>query len=484
WLVKGTSTDDVFKAFELNMAGSRIFENPKFVIWALYVTKVEKRNPEEIILSKLMTRFDAYSLPKMLIEAEKVSTMKAFATSLQTQQRQVCLSGGKFTNSVYKLLKLDETWTDLFTSPQFFTWTSYVDAFNRRNREQLVSILRNLTTYYDDATLSMMLEATMKVSTTKQLKYWLTIRKPASKVFETMKLTNGDNLFTNPKFLVWLTYVDDFNNINPREAKSAASVLAAHFGNAGLSKILNAAMKDEATMAVAFKLQGQRLETWKKSNIHPLDVLELLNLEWRGILANPLLASWIRYMADFNARNPTKQLDMIDILSLYIKNDGRLAELLEAGRKVPATKQISVALQYEWFAKWESMRFTPSDAFKAVGLKGIYEATGPLLSDPALNFWVRYMNEFNRKHPTKKTSLIDTLRQNYHDEAILYMITAAKTEPTTKLTAENLEVSLLTKWVLEKKNPAVVARWYGADKSGAIYEKYRAKYISRWSDRA
>ncbi|OWY96791.1 RxLR effector protein, partial [Phytophthora megakarya] len=141
-------------------------------------------------------------------------------------------------------------------------------------------------------------------------------------------------------------------------------------------------------------------------------------------------------------------------------------------------------LQYEWFAKWESMRFTPSDAFKAVRLKGTFEQTGPLLSDPALNFWVRYMNEFNRKHPTEKTSLIDTLRQNYHDEAILYMITAAKTEPTTKLTAENLELSLLTKWVLEKKNPAVVARWYDADKTGAIYEKYRAKYISRWSDRA
>ncbi|OWZ09228.1 RxLR effector protein, partial [Phytophthora megakarya] len=49
-----------------------------------------------------------------------------------------------------------------------------------------------------------------------QLAYWLAIRKPASTVFETMKLHKGDNLFTNPKFLLWLTYVDDFNDMNPR----------------------------------------------------------------------------------------------------------------------------------------------------------------------------------------------------------------------------------------------------------------------------
>ncbi|OWZ06139.1 RxLR effector protein [Phytophthora megakarya] len=298
-----------------------------------------------------------------------------------------------------------------------------------------------------------------------------------------MKLTSAEgNILAKSKFRAWITYVDDLNNKTPSQAKSAASVLTENFyDNAVLSKMLNIAMKDKSTQTLAIKLQGQRLENWKTGNVDPLRVLQLLKLDQRDILKNPMLVSWMKYMDDFNARNPTKKMTMFDTFSHYLMNDRRLAKLLETGQKIPATKEISLALQLEWFAKWERMKFTPNDAFKAVGLKGTYEATGPLLSDPALYFWARYLTEFNQKHPSARTSLIDTLRRNYADEAIVDMIVAAKVVPTTKHSAENLELSLLRKWVLEKKNPVTIGRWLLADKSGAMYTKYEAYYNAKWA---
>ncbi|OWY98464.1 RxLR effector protein [Phytophthora megakarya] len=327
--------------------------------------------------------------------------------------------------------------------------------------EERISGLTNLKSIFDQT----------------QLAYWLAIRKPASKVFETMKLNKGDNLFTNPKFLLWLTYVDDFNDMNPRGAKSAVSVLAARFGDDRLSKMIRVGMKDPMTTFVARTLQNQRFKDWESQNMSPYFVLKKLDLKRRDIFSDPMLTSWIKYMDEFNFRNPAPKTTMTDGYSLYI-GDKSLAIEIESGLKVTTTKKMALAFQTELFSTWERFRYTPSDVFRAVGLRT--QKAEPL-SDPVLNFWVRYMNEFNRKHPSEKTSLIDTLRKNYNDEILVQMLIRAKADRNTKLIAEDLELLLLTKWLLEEKSPRMMARWPVV---GDFLSRYTDKYKARWPDRA
>ncbi|POM72270.1 RxLR effector family protein [Phytophthora palmivora] len=320
---------------------------------------------------------------------------------------------------------------------------------------------------------------TASITSQAQLAYWHTTRTSVTKAFESMKLTAVEgNLFTNPNFLVWLKYVDD---LEPKQTESAVSVLTTYYGDARLSKMIGVAMKDSSTEALARQLQAQRFEHWGRQNVSPYYVFEFLNLRRHDVLTNPMFKSWVKYLDDFNERHPTEQITMINMLCLQL-GDGGLAKVLEAGRNAAATKDISTALQDQLFARWESMKFTPNDVFKAVGLKGVNEAVGPILSNPVLELWVRYLNEFNKKHPSKKTTMLDTIRKNYVDEAIVDMIVAAKANPATELTATNLELLLLNKWLREKVHPSTVARWLSADKSGKIDKRYRAYYKSKWPE--
>ncbi|KAF4031248.1 hypothetical protein GN244_ATG16891 [Phytophthora infestans] len=90
-----------------------------------------------------------------------------------------------------------------------------------------------------------------------QLQLWLASGKPADDVFSKMKLKSVEgNTLANPKFQVWLKYVDDFNQKNPREAKPAAMALTSHYGDnkngqARLSRILNDGMEDKHTKTIA-----------------------------------------------------------------------------------------------------------------------------------------------------------------------------------------------------------------------------------------
>ncbi|KAG2769903.1 hypothetical protein PC129_g24370 [Phytophthora cactorum] len=164
-----------------------------------------------------------------------------------------------------------------------------------------------------------------------RLQLWLTFRTSADDVFKKMKLTSVEgNLLADSTFLFWLKYVDDLNQKNPREAKSAVSVLASRYGDNQLSTMLNAAMKEQHTKALAIGLQTQRLEDWKLRNIPPLDVFEALQFKKHDILMNPALTSWFKYLDDFNVRNPTEKLSLMETLSLGL-GDRALAEVLEAG---------------------------------------------------------------------------------------------------------------------------------------------------------
>ncbi|OWY96194.1 RxLR effector protein [Phytophthora megakarya] len=368
WLMKATSTDDAFKALELNMAGSKIFESPKFATWVLYVTKIEKQNPEEIILSKLMTQYNPYTLAKMITSAEKVPKMKELATSLQAQQRQVWLSADESADAVFKLLRLDEAGTDLFKSPQFSTWISYVDAFNTKNPKETASIFATVTRTYDDAALSKMLEAASKVPKTeiiatnlksqlqtKRIQAWVTSGTSVDDVFKVLKLDRtGTNLFKNSQITTWTSYVDAFNKNFPDEAISVVSKLSKSYDDATLSGMLEAAKAVPGTKKIASYLQGQQNQIWLAEGKTADDIFKLLKLHEPSLenLIDPRLSAWNSFTRAYNmAVDPGKEASLVGTMTTYYTELG-LAQLLEAGKKIPQTEKVAKDLQVAQFTRW------------------------------------------------------------------------------------------------------------------------------------
>ncbi|KAG2765314.1 hypothetical protein Pcac1_g23214 [Phytophthora cactorum] len=244
-------------------------------------------------------------------------------------------------------------------------------------------------------------------------------------------------------------------------------------------------MKDQTTKALAMKLQSQRFEDWKHSNTDPLKVFAFLKLDKHDILTNPGLTSWFNYLDDFNARKPSQGMTRMEALSNGL-NDRGLAKVLEAGMQGRGkTKAIATKLEKQLFAEWEAKQYTPDHIFRAVGLKNFYgDATGPILSDPVLKFWVRYMNEFNTKHPDKRTTIFETLRKNYGDEALVGMLVATKKAPKTKTAAKSLESQLLRKWLRDGLQPKEVVLWMNKDKSGEILNTYTRLFQAKWPNSA
>ncbi|KAG7378420.1 hypothetical protein PHYPSEUDO_010120 [Phytophthora pseudosyringae] len=240
WLLTQKSTDATFKTLELNMAGNKLFEDPKFITWVVYVAKVEKNNPEEVIFSKLMTQYTPNSLATMIAAAKKVPNTEGLAIMLQTQQRQVWLGAGKSSDDVFKLLELDRTGAKLLESPQFTTWTSYVEAFNRKNPGDEVSIVKKLTKSYDDATLASMVQEAMKVPSTEtiaarlqnqQNQLWRSEGKSTDDVFKLLKLNEPSlEVLVDPKLNAWTSYLKAYNLANPGKETTLITTLTTHFG--------------------------------------------------------------------------------------------------------------------------------------------------------------------------------------------------------------------------------------------------------------
>eukprot|EP00644_Phytophthora_capsici_P001579 jgi/Phyca11/129044/e_gw1.81.43.1 len=388
WLAKGTSTDDAFIKLELNTAGSRIFENPKLLTWAVYVTKVEKKNPEEIILARLSKQFTEGSLAKMIASAKLDSKTEGLATILQAQQRQVWVDAGKSSDEVFKLLQLDEAGTKLFKNQQFSTWTSFVDAFNRKYPEEAVSIFSKLAKTYDDFTLWKMLEAAKKVPKTEiiasklqaqQIDAWLDAGKSTDEVFNLLKLQRtGDKLFKNSQFLTWVSYVEKFNKKDPDQAIAIFSKLAGIYDQVTLSSMLEAAKHVPSTKRIASYLQGQQNQHWLADGKSTDDIFKLLKLNTPSLenLIGPRLDAWTSFMRAFNMANEGKETTLIATLTTHYKDRG-LAQLLQEGTKFASTKKIAEELQTAQFARWLQLGKTEEDIFALLKLKLTTPTTDP-----------------------------------------------------------------------------------------------------------
>ncbi|KAH7491216.1 RxLR effector protein PSR2 [Phytophthora ramorum] len=197
------------------------------------------------------------------------------------------------------------------------------------------------------------------------------------------------------------------------------------------------------------------------------------------LLGNSGFKLWAAYVRLIHRRHPDAAM-VTSLTSRY--GDEVLSKMLEAGLKMPKTKEAATALQTKQLEGWKNMGLSADDAFKTLNLNVGAEK---VFKNPNLNAWVKYMDDLNSGLPRKnQVSMIDTFRRNFGDDALSKMLVAAKKDPVTEKIATDMQASLLSKWVLARKDPEAVSKIAGSSLEGKmLHGTYLEKFKLAWPDR-
>ncbi|KAG7377373.1 hypothetical protein PHYPSEUDO_011752 [Phytophthora pseudosyringae] len=215
WIRGDKTADDMFNVLKLNKDGT-LFESPTLGTWVSYVTKLDKENPDEVMLLVMKKHYGDAKLEKMFDQAKKSATTKDFASRLK---EELWRSQGKTTDDVFSILKLDKDGDKLFTSPMFSTWVSYVNRLNKLNKKNPdeFAVISDLERRFDYADLGRMLgdakhlalswnSVDMFTNLQKlQFKQWMTEKGMDPKRLEKFLLQNPNDE-RNPRIL--LSFID------------------------------------------------------------------------------------------------------------------------------------------------------------------------------------------------------------------------------------------------------------------------------------
>ncbi|KAK1929654.1 hypothetical protein P3T76_014871 [Phytophthora citrophthora] len=302
-----------------------------------------------------------------------------------------------------------------------------------------------------------LVKATTKVD---DLETYLKRGDTVNKVFKTLKLQEaGDNLLDNPQLATLMRYLRLFNEANPTKKTSLVATLTTHYGNHGLTKIIEAglASTSKKTVATAKHLQTEQIQYWMAHGRSPESVFGVLKLDkflpltWisSDLFEKPGLRTWIRYLDDFNAENPKQKTTLISILSKRY-NDKTLANMLIAANKAESTSSIAKRIQAEQTQLWLTIGKKPEDIFTLLQLE---KAGDSLFQNPLFSAWIKYADDFRVRFSETDPVTMSTMINHYSDEAVAKMIMTASEDPNTKMLAKRLQSELQRDWLFNNQTP-------------------------------
>ncbi|KUF77498.1 hypothetical protein AM587_10006134 [Phytophthora nicotianae] len=279
----------------------------------------------------------------------------------------------------------------------------------------------------------------------------------------------GDALLDSAQLTALIKYLKLFNEANPTKKTTLVATLTAHYGNQGLAKIIEAGQQVPKTARMANRLQTEQVQLWMGQGKTPEQVFGLLKLNkfwplsWisSDLFNRPGLATWVKYLDDFNDANPDKKTTLISILSSRY-SDKALANMLIQANKAQSTSSIAKRIQAEQTQLWLKHGKKPEDIFTMLQLE---KAGGTLFENPLFSAWIKYADDFRLLYKTKLATM-STLMSHYSDEALARMIMAGYEAPSTANIAKRIwynyghyvtTMNLGSKW-----NPAAaLTRIYG-----------------------
>ncbi|ETI41525.1 hypothetical protein F443_13253 [Phytophthora nicotianae P1569] len=423
----------VFKLLKLNNAGDTLLDNPQIGGWLKYVADFNEKNPtkaeKSIVL--LTNHYGDEALSKVLLEAKQIPSTASIADRLHGEQIQCWLATKEAPRYVFKFLTLDKAGDKLLENAQLTAWLKYVDDFNSENKP--VARVAVMSHYYGDEALTKLLFDAMKTPSTasmastfheEQIVRWLSTRKAPGDVFKFLALNRaGENLFENPQLTTWLKYVDDFNANNT--PISRISVMTSYYGDEALTKMLFKAMETPSTANMAGNLQAL-----------------VLHKAGDKLLQNPRFATWIKYVNDLNSDNLS--ISKYAVMAHYY-DDETLTKMLFEAMKAPSTANNAAKLHKEQIQYWLDTRKPPGDVFQPLSLD---KAGEKLFDHQQFMKWVKYVEDLNKVHPDKKTTLISVLAKHYDSEALAKMMESAKDVPQSAKLVKLLETE--QKWMTKE----------------------------------
>ncbi|KAF4139258.1 hypothetical protein GN958_ATG11618 [Phytophthora infestans] len=298
----------------------------------------------------------------------------------------------------------------------------------------------------------------------KTLRHWVNKGKSKNAVFIRLKLDQaGDNLLSNPQFVTWVAYADDFNAKFSEKATPLLSTLKAQYRDEVLSEILIAGKKVPSTEKLASRLQAEQLEGWVIAKLPKGEVFKLLKLndKLETFLTNPQLSTWVEYMEKFVKKYPDEKTPMIKELTKsygnemlarmlatadsYVKDcpDGGLeSQIIEAALKADNPPAFAKILQAEQSKRWLDGEKSVDDIFTLLRLNKAGKNTENLLARPQFSTWEKYLYD---------TKIIDTLAKSYDDSTLWNILARAYKDHSTEEMAKSLQVALLNKWLSDNK---------------------------------
>ncbi|KAJ8523767.1 hypothetical protein ON010_g17351 [Phytophthora cinnamomi] len=468
WLAARKSPDDMFQILKLNKAGDDLLSNPLLPVWTDYMKLSNNESPitRTTLIATMTKHYGDSGVSRIIEAARKVPATQNTAKRLEMEQVQLWLKKGRTPDDTFTLLSLDRAGENLLASPQFNTWAKYINYYNKENPDEKTTLIAKLMTHFDDEELTPILVAASKVPSTKatatklqaeQFKSWLSTDKSPKDTFSLLQLDKaGDNLLANPQFTNWLKYTDDFNAKNIEEQITPSTVLRAQYvDDARIANMVVAAEKIPNLQATAKRVEDELFNGWTVGLNKPDDVFIHLKLDKVGenVFESPLWSFYTQFLGKYNTANPGKEETMISALSRGY-DDEELTKILVAAKTVPSTETLATKLEDDLVQYWLADKELPDKLF---GFLALDQSVDGLLTNPVLNVWSKYLEDFNAKFPNKKVSMIDTFRENFGDKALSQMLIAATETPATEKIATTLQTSLLNKWILAKKTPADVS---------------------------
>ncbi|POM62674.1 Avirulence protein (Avh) [Phytophthora palmivora] len=372
-LKEGEAAENVFKLMMLDKAGDELLSLSQLTLWINYMKEYNAKifTQHTSLLSTLLKNYREDQVAKMIEAAKKVSSTQALVKRLEFELIHRWLGQRNTPDEVFKLLKLDEVGDKLLESPQLNTWIRYVDDYNKKRRQK-VSLMSTLATHYDDdeKLVNLLVAAKEAPNTEKvairiqseQTLYWIAENKLPLDIFKLLKLDKtGDKLLESPFFSAWVKYADDYRFYHPGKDLATMPTLKAHYSDGEIAQMISNASKDPNTVEIAKRLNTQQFGDWFRTTKSPDEVFSRLMLEEAGdaLFDSPNFLTWYKYMFYFKDRQPTKELDMLTILTTKLGEE-KLAQTLVAAKD---KKKIANQLLDEQLSRWLDAKEDPVRIF-------------------------------------------------------------------------------------------------------------------------
>ncbi|ETL85002.1 hypothetical protein L917_15326 [Phytophthora nicotianae] len=279
----------------------------------------------------------------------------------------------KSPNDVFTKLKLQQAGTNLFESPGFSKWVTYVTK--NSNEAPEMAIFSTLAFHYSDDALARILLTAKETDSTKdlatkleglQLKSWADAGKTPDNVFKFLSLEKaGTKAFANPQFARWTDFISQSKTQNADMAMYIT--LGTHYSDEALAKMFAAAKEVESTKTLATRMEGIQLTNWVHAEKSPDYVFKTLALDKMGAkgFENPQFARWTEFITKANTKDP--EAAVYATLGAHY-SDEALAKMLAAGIKVESTENLAANLRILQFKEWVSQGKTPESVNAMLGL--------------------------------------------------------------------------------------------------------------------